>query len=510
MGCTTLLVGKDATLDGSTLIARNEDSGSTEFLPKRAQVVQPADQPRHYEAAISHVKIELPDDPMRYTSLPDAISDHGIWAAAGVNEANVGMTATETLTSNERVLGADPLVEYRAAKGKPGEEGYEPEVAGGIGEEDIVTLVLPYIHSAREGVERLGRLLEEHGTYEMNGIAFSDVDEIWWLETVGGHHWIARRVPDDACVVMPNQLGIDFFDVSDALGEQEGFMCSADLVEFIEGNHLGWLHEEADEDEPSELRLCFDPREAFGSRSDADHVYNTPRAWDMLRFLAPDCLSGGCCGASPEDDDLPWACVPNRPVSIEDVKYVESLHYQGTPYDPYGRHGDGSQRGMYRPIGINRNGELAVIELRPWAGEATRAVEWVAFASNVFNVLVPLFADVDDVPEYLSCTSGRVSTDSLYWQSRLIAALADAHFASCSNIIERYQDGVAAKAREIVGQTTRKVDEAGMGYADAAPVLAEANAEICAMVREETDDALSKVLYAASEGMRNGFARSDA
>ena len=56
---------------------------------------------------------------------------------------------------------------------------------------------------------RLGSLLEQYGTYEMNGIAFQDVDEIWWLETIGGHHWMARRVPDDVYVVMPNQLGLD-------------------------------------------------------------------------------------------------------------------------------------------------------------------------------------------------------------------------------------------------------------------------------------------------------------
>ena len=56
---------------------------------------------------------------------------------------------------------------------------------------------------------RLGSLLEKYGTYEMNGIAFQDKDEIWWLETIGGHHWIARRVPDDVYVVMPNQLGMD-------------------------------------------------------------------------------------------------------------------------------------------------------------------------------------------------------------------------------------------------------------------------------------------------------------
>lgn len=81
------------------------------------------------------------------------------------------MTATETITANPRMLGADPLVVYKEAK-----DG-ETEVIGGIGEEDLVSLVLPYIHSARDGVKRLGSLLKQYGTYEMNGIAFQDVDE---------------------------------------------------------------------------------------------------------------------------------------------------------------------------------------------------------------------------------------------------------------------------------------------------------------------------------------------
>lgn len=130
---------------------------------------------------------------MRMTAMPNAVAGKGIWAASGVNAVNVGMTATETITSNPRVLGADPLVVYQPAQGD------QPEVPGGIGEEDIVYLVLPYICSARQGVERLGRLLETYGTYEMNGIAFQDVHEIWWLETIGGHHWMAAACRRQLC-----------------------------------------------------------------------------------------------------------------------------------------------------------------------------------------------------------------------------------------------------------------------------------------------------------------------
>ena len=240
MACTTILVGKNATFDGSTMVARNEDSPSGQFCEKKFIVVHPNEQPVKYKSVLSHVEIDLPTNPMRYTCMPNAVDNEGIWGACGVNELNISMSATETLTSNERVLGADPLVEYVPAVGKEGDADYIPEKVGGIGEEDMVTLVLPYIKSAREGVLRLGELLEKYGTYEMNGIAFQDVNEIWWLETIGGHHWIARRVPDDCYVIMPNQLGLDFFDLEDAFGGQKEYLCSSDLKEFINilGNRL--------------------------------------------------------------------------------------------------------------------------------------------------------------------------------------------------------------------------------------------------------------------------------
>lgn len=548
MACTTILVGKDASYDGSTIVARNEDSPGGQFEPKRMQVVLPKDQPRVYTSVESHLTIELPEEPMRYTSVPDAIEGHGVWAAAGFNELNVGMSATETITSNERVLGADPLVVYTPASGVEGEEGYVPACPGGLGEEDFVTLVLPYIRSAREGVERLGALLEKYGTYEMSGIAFSDVDEIWWLETVGGHHWIAKRVPDDMYVTMPNQLGIDWFDLGDAEGEQHEHMASPDLRAWMADNHLDLtlrgeyaffsedeyeliedgdddyiedLDEDLDDDgsdgddledvfvlDAGRFEDIFNPREAFGSRSDSDHVYNTPRAWYMQRFLNPhDVWEGPFADYTPESDDIPWARVPERKVTIEDVKYVLSAHYQGTPYDPYGKHGTPETRSLYRPIGINRNGQLAVLQVRPYVDEDHRAIQWMAFGSNPFNALVPFYANVDTLPEYLCNTASTVTTDSFYWSNRLIAALADARFRDNAAHIERYQEKVGARGHQMLRETDRAVADAS--GEELVRALEQANDRMARFLREQTDALLGKVLHTTSLSMRNGFAMSD-
>ena len=84
---------------------------------------------------------------MRYTAVPElesTMKKMGWWGEAGINAANVAMSATKTSTTNSRVLGVDPMSKK------------------GIGEEDFVTIVLLYIYSAREDVKLLGKYLEKY------------------------------------------------------------------------------------------------------------------------------------------------------------------------------------------------------------------------------------------------------------------------------------------------------------------------------------------------------------
>lgn len=500
MACTTLLVGKAASYDGSTIIARNEDDDPGSFNNKKLIVVRPEDQPRHYTSVNGHLTIDLPDDPLQYSETPNSFTSDGVWGEAGINAANVAMTATETITTNARVLGADPLVPYIPAQGKEGDADYKPAVVGGIGEEDLVTIVLPYIHSAREGVQRLGSLLEQYGTYESNGIGFSDADEIWWLETVGGHHWIARRVPDECYVTNPNRLGIDEFDFDDAFGEQHEYMCSADLRDWMTAHHLdlGWESENE-----------FNPREAFGSSSDMDHVYNTPRAWMMQRHLNPldETWDGPDADFTPQSDDIPWCRQPDHKITIEDVAYVLSMHYQGTEYDPYGKRGNDTTRHMFRPIGINRTCERSILQIRPYAPEANRAIHWLTFASTPFNAAVPFFANVDAMPEYVSNTTPTVTLDSYYWASRLLAVLGDSNYAGTAEQTAHYQQTVAALGHQNIFATDEALAKAD--DKDARALLAQANETMAAQLKEQTQTMIAQALQATSVNMKNAFSMAD-
>ncbi|MBQ0000350.1 MAG: C69 family dipeptidase [Clostridiales bacterium] len=485
MPCTTILVGKKASHDGSTIISRNDDGG---FEAKQVLVIKPEKQPGKYKTVISHLTVELPDDPLQYTSVPNVTKTNGVWPACGINSANVAMTATETITSNPRVVGADPYVVYQKKEGRNGKE-----VPGGIGEEDLLTLVLPYIKSAREGVLRVGALLEQYGTYEANGMAFSDSDEIWWLETIGGHHWIAKRVPDDRVVIMPNQFGMDQFDFEDAYGAKKEHLCSADLKDFVEKNHLYTGRDDV-----------FNPRLAFGSRADSDHIYNTPRAWFMARYFMERTYKwdGPDADFTPESNDIPWSLVPERKVTVEDVRYLLGSYYQGTPYNPYDN--TSPLKGKYRTIGVPNSDVCGILQIRGYMPDAIKGVHWYSMGGSGFTACFPFYANVDALPKYLSGTTDTVSTDSAYWQSRLIAALTDAHYGSNILFDERYQKAVWNRGTQLLNEYDEKILKG-----EDVKLLSEANQKITDMVKKESDKALGAILRSSSEHMKIRYHRGD-
>ncbi len=451
MPCTTILVGKNASLDHTPIIARQEDYGNA-FNPQTFKMILPTDQPHHYTSKTTKFECDLPDRPLAYTSTPDADPSAGIFAAAGINRANVAMTATETSTTNPRILGLDP---------------YNEE--SGIGEEDFVTLVLPYIKSARQGVKRLGALLQEAGTYESNGIAFADQDEVWYLETIGGHHWAAIKIPADAFVIASNRFSITAYDF-----ESEDTLASPGLKEWIDQNRLN-----PDDDGYNLRRIC-------GSHTYQDMRYNNPRVWYVQKQFGVE------NGDNPRQMDLPFICHPKHRLAVEDIKQAMSSHFQGTKYDPY----EGDKGAALRPIAINRNLELHILQIRSGVSLDRAAVHWLSFGPNTFNALVPFYANVLDTPAAYKKTTLDFDLTKMYWLVHTLAAIGDQHYQALAPKAAAFEEKVMAYGRMLQAQTdTIKAsdDELSMLLTEANERMADmAMAEATKLLGDFVKEAFSK------------------
>ena len=183
-----------------------------------------------------------------------------------------------------------------------------------------------------------------------------------------------------------------------------------------------------------------------------------------------------------------------------------SSYYQGTKFNPYGKNGDLSEKGKYRPIGINRTSFLTLSQIRGYLPDKIKSVEWIAPGCCAFNAFIPQYSNTEDAPKYLKNVNGEVSTENLYWNNRLIAALADNHFNEAMVWIDRYQNKMASKGHEFINKFDSKFKE-GNTEKD---FLEKANNEIAEFVKKETANVLGKVLYTASLKMKNAYSRSDA
>ena len=241
----------------------------------------------------------------------------------------------------------------------------------------------------------------------------------------------------------------------------------------------------------------FNPRYAFGSQRDKDRHYNTPRAWAMQKFLNPE------KDYDPKSFFIPWCQKPYRKITVEDVKYVLSLHYQDTPYDPYGPQGDAVSQRQFRPIGINRTSQTALLQMRPNKPSETTGIQWLAYGSMPFGTMVPFWTQVETTPAYFRQTTDKVDTGNFYWSNRLIAAICDPHFQQHEADLDAYVETTMALGHAMINH----VDNA-LANGESIDFESE-NQKISDQIQSETDKLLAKVLDDASNLMTNRFSMSD-
>ncbi|GKT04370.1 C69 family dipeptidase [Furfurilactobacillus entadae] len=456
--CTTVLVGKKASVDGSVMIARNDDT----FLPITPQkvVMYPAVSGRHENLVSTQngFKAPLPESGYRYQGTPNVdVPSEGIYDESGFNEKNIAMSATESVYANEKVLAYDPLV------------------VDGMAEDTMQTMVLPFINSAKEGVTYLGGLIAKYGSPEGNGVIFADDKDIWYMEIVTGHHWVASRIPDDAYVITANQVGQEQIDFDDP----DNFMWSDGIREFVDEHHLN----------PDKTGWNF--RHIFGTDTEKDRHYNTPRVWFAQRYLNPEIKQ------DPESSNLPFICHSSRLISLEDIEYIEGSHYNETPFDPMG-HGSEEDKTRYRPISLNRTQQSHILQIRTDVPEAMSAVMWLSIGVPTFTPFLPFYANATDTDDSFSNTSMTYNVKYAYWMYRTIAMLTESHYSHFIQEDIDYLKDCREEMRRMMATIEQEAADKHLTGDELTAHLTDANHKIVAAMREKT---MALIGHLVTEGL---------
>ena len=409
--CTTIIIGKEQTADGSMIVARSEDWDAMEA--KNYEIFEDTDNgPREFVAKDSTFRCELPEKALGYSAL-SPYNLHGHWGSAGFNTAGVGMSATESIFSSDEVLKHDPLVE------------------NGVAENSVFNITLPYVHTAREGVERLGMLIEKYGIAEGFGIGFVDSKEIWYLETACGHRWLACRMPKDQYFVTGNQSRFRTYDPND----KENYLASADLIEFAEKHGLY-----------NPAQGAFDFHEAYARDIKLDTTYNYPRVWGLQQFFSPEIKN------DVTKNTFPVFAKAAHKVTLTELRTAFRFHYDNTEHDPYL---NSNPKEPYRPVSIFRTTQTHLLQVRPELPQAIGCVNYVAMGMADLGVFLPLYQGITSYPEAYTKGNGESSDDSAYWKFRKIMVLGMTNYNKYAPIIKE----AYAKFEAETDQRQREMEE---------------------------------------------------
>ncbi len=358
--CYTIVAGKKATVDGSVLLAHNEDDYSIQLM-NFWQVSR-----QNFQAG---TRLKL----IRGGSIPQLSQT---WAFSWIEDVNQEYS---DFYMNE--WGVSLVSNACGSKIK------NPELTdGGIGYM-LRRIVAQRAKTAREGVKIAGALLDKFGYAAGAGsgrtLVIADKNEAWLLDILPGKYWIAERVPDDAVVLQPNIYVIRKVDFNDTVNF---IFPKKDLRKYAIKN--GWYHPK--KDKAFDFSYIFSE---FRSRHFAERAFDT-RQWRGQQLLSGKTVTT----AEAKKSGLPFSVIPSHMLAPADLMQVLRDHYEGTPYDMTLNKKVNPNNGSERTICTKSTQVSMVAQLRSNFPKEIGPVLWLSFGRPDMNTYVPFYPIAAKLP----------------------------------------------------------------------------------------------------------------
>ncbi len=433
--CTSIMVGKKATTDGSVITAHTCDGNYRTWLKMEA-AQDHTDTVKNiiYKGKLRTETVWDMRDVTIAGTIPQVSHTY-----AFLNTAYPCLNEKQLAIGETTFVGPDTLVNKNSL----------------FLIEELERIALERCDNAREAIRLIGALIKEYGYADWGEcITIADKSEVWQMEILGegpvrkGGVWAAQRIPDDHVGISANISRIGRID-----RKNKDYFMASDNAEAV-AKELGLWNGEGD----------FVFWKAYGHR---DKPYDI-REFHVLSTLAPS------LGLSMDMPEMPFSVKPENKVSLQTITELYRANYEGTPYDmtrkvKYIRKKFDENR---KPIGedtvvspaanpwiardamntinfiapgtieFKRTVSVAwcsyshVIQLRDWLPDEVGGVAWFSFDNPGESPRIPIFAGASALPAgFEFCGQKRYREDAAIWSYRKANKLATVSWGKTKDIM---------------------------------------------------------------------------
>jgi dipeptidase len=425
LACTSILITKGASKDGSTMITYSMDShelyGELSYRPAGVNIA--GTMRDIYSGETGKFLGRVKEAPVTYARV-------GL-----INEHQLAIAET-TFTGRKELEGPAGIIDY----------------------DNLMLMALERCKTAREAVETMAKIVDEYG-YASTGesISIADPNEAWIFEIIGkgkgqkGAVWVAVKVPDGFISAHANLARIRQFPLNDT----QNCLYAKDVISFAREKGLF-----KGDDKDFSFADTYCPADFSGLR------FCEGRVWSIFRRSAPSLNLSSDFMKGIKGANLPplWIKADSK-LSVRDVMELMRDHFENTEFDmtkdvgagpfalpyrwrPMEWELDGQEYLHERAISTQQTASVFVTQSRSWLPDPLGGIIWFGMDDSYSSVFVPFYCGIQEIPKAWGKESGsfdQFSWDSAFWIFNWVA----------NTVYGRYKDmivDIQTAQRELEGK----------------------------------------------------------